>query len=286
MVGRLTNLVVINVKKEKSFIRQLLFLSLFLSCVHTQFQQIRVIPSFEVSWQEIEDGVSTFSHTIKDFPLEFYSVKIDLTKIMPFSTIKLNDRYIAGETTRQFAIKNDCLVAVNMSPFSYPLSPFHTARKISGLYILDGTEISAPLKDYAGLLFFKNGSKYSAKIVDSQIEVADFENVHSAFGGFWTILKDKQILPFKNYQNSRTALGYSDNGSVLYILVVSGEDKKRSTGASFEETARIILQLGATDAVMMDGGGSSSLVIRKKLMNQDTKERVVGNNLGFIKKTN
>ncbi|MGL4986804.1 MAG: phosphodiester glycosidase family protein [Treponemataceae bacterium] len=290
-------MIFVNVKKEKVFITLLLFL--FLSCVLPPFEQQRDIPTFDILWHPIDDGLSFFTHTIEYLPLQFHVVKIDLTKISPFSAIESvsqpNENFLAsqnsedkiyfdGETTRYFAKKNNCIVAVNMNPFDYPFSRFSNVRQINGLYMLEGKQLSPPLKKYAALLFLKDGENFSAHIVDSQIEIDNFENVFYGFGGFWTILKNKEIQPFKNYRNSRTAIGYADQGKTLYILVVSAENKKKSLGASFEETAQIMLQLGATNAIMMDGGGSSTLVVNKKLINQDTSERVVGNNLGFIKK--
>ena len=58
----------------------------------------------------------------------------------------------------------------------------------------------------------------------------------------------------------RTALGYDDEGN-LYILEVDGRQANVSNGASFVDMAVMFLTLGATNAVNVDGGGSSIMYV-------------------------
>ena len=58
----------------------------------------------------------------------------------------------------------------------------------------------------------------------------------------------------------RTALGYDDAGR-FYILEIDGRQANVSNGASFIDMAVVFQYLGATNAVNVDGGGSSIMYI-------------------------
>lgn len=60
----------------------------------------------------------------------------------------------------------------------------------------------------------------------------------------------------------RTAVGYSKNGKFLYIVVVDGRQPFYSQGITLAELADLMIQIGAHDAMNLDGGGSSTLVVR------------------------
>ena len=62
-------------------------------------------------------------------------------------------------------------------------------------------------------------------------------------------------------RNPRTAIGINRNGRYLYLVVVDGRQPFYSTGATFLELARILVDQGAFFAMALDGGGSSTMVI-------------------------
>ena len=61
----------------------------------------------------------------------------------------------------------------------------------------------------------------------------------------------------------RTAVGYNPQADQIHFLVISGRHDE-SRGATLQETADLLLSLGATEALNLDGGGSSALVIEGK----------------------
>jgi len=67
-------------------------------------------------------------------------------------------------------------------------------------------------------------------------------------------------------QNPRTAVGYTAEG-LLLLMVVDGR-QVASRGASLTELAEFMLALGAVEAVNLDGGGSSTLVVGQTLINR------------------
>ena len=81
----------------------------------------------------------------------------------------------------------------------------------------------------------------------------------------------------------RTALGLKKDGTIL-LLVVDGRSKA-SAGLTLYELAQYLKKLGAYDALNFDGGGSSEMVIKGKVMNNpsDGHERAVSMGLGLLK---
>jgi hypothetical protein len=81
----------------------------------------------------------------------------------------------------------------------------------------------------------------------------------------------------------RTAVGLDANGHVLYLAVVDG-DQTTSAGMTAGELAQWLSDNGASEALELDGGGSSALYVRAEggLVSSpsDGVERLVANHLG------
>jgi hypothetical protein len=100
-------------------------------------------------------------------------------------------------------------------------------------------------------------------------------------GNLPTNLDDGRLEP-------RTAVGVTANGSTLYLLAVDGRQRD-SRGVSLHELGILLRDLGASDALNLDGGGSTTLVAREpgesgvRTHNDpsDGTERPVSNGLGL-----
>lgn len=81
----------------------------------------------------------------------------------------------------------------------------------------------------------------------------------------------------------RTALGITGEGGLL-IVTVNGRKPGISVGMTLEELAAYMLELGAVDAMNLDGGGSTTMVIRDRVLNipSDGVERPVSSSLVII----
>ena len=67
---------------------------------------------------------------------------------------------------------------------------------------------------------------------------------------------------FYTGRHPRSVIGTRSDGSVV-LLVIDGRFPGRAAGATIAETAYIARQLGLTEALNLDGGGSSSLWTRR-----------------------
>lgn len=112
-----------------------------------------------------------------------------------------------------------------------------------------------------------------------------------AVGGF-PILRDGEPLDglSPNGPAPRTAAGVSRDGRRFYLLVADGRSE-RSGGLTVAELADLLDEIGADDAVNLDGGGSSALVARApgaasvsvRNTPSDGAERAVANGIGVFR---
>jgi hypothetical protein len=76
--------------------------------------------------------------------------------------------------------------------------------------------------------------------------------------------KEEQMYPGQeNEKTARTALGYT-TGSHLIILLVQGGAPDVSDGASLRQEAKMLKDLGCEEAMNLNGGGSSCMLINGK----------------------
>ena len=69
----------------------------------------------------------------------------------------------------------------------------------------------------------------------------------------------------------RTALGY--NADTLFLIVADGRQPKYSTGLTLYELASILIELGATEAINLDGGSSSTFIVDNAVINKPSGQR-------------
>ena len=69
----------------------------------------------------------------------------------------------------------------------------------------------------------------------------------------------------------RTVLGYNDQK--LILIVVDGRQPGYSTGMSLYELSTILVELGATEAINLDGGSSSTFIVDGKVVNRPSGQQ-------------
>ena len=67
-------------------------------------------------------------------------------------------------------------------------------------------------------------------------------------------------------RNPRTLVGIKPNGNIL--LIAANGRSPQAIGLSFEESAKLMKALGAKDAMNLDGGGSTTMVIKGQMVTQ------------------
>jgi len=72
---------------------------------------------------------------------------------------------------------------------------------------------------------------------------------------------------FCSSRNPRTGVGVTADGRIL-MVVVDGRQARWSVGVSLPKLAAIFRKLGAVSALNLDGGGSSTMVVRGEVVNR------------------
>jgi hypothetical protein len=129
--------------------------------------------------------------------------------------------------------------------------------------------------------------------------VPDRGPLHTLVGGWPRIIEagrnvalaadsvEGTVPRFSRARHPRSALGISRDSATLYLVAVDGR-RQTSVGMTLEELADAMLALGAYEAMNLDGGGSSALVVRDSIVNvpSDTSgERPVGNVVAITRRT-
>jgi 3',5'-cyclic AMP phosphodiesterase CpdA len=84
-----------------------------------------------------------------------------------------------------------------------------------------------------------------------------------AIGGNTVLLRDGAVQPQTDQAvHPRTAVGFSADGGTMYLVTIDGRSAA-SRGMSYEELGAYMKELGADDALNLDGGGSSTMVARE-----------------------
>ncbi len=103
--------------------------------------------------------------------------------------------------------------------------------------------------------------------------------------------KERLSRSFADKRHPRTAIGYSQDERVLFLIVVDGRDPGYSVGMSLQELAEFMrtrlaefsrAKTNAYQGLNLDGGGSTTMVVSEQVVNKPsdpTGERPVANAL-------
>jgi len=165
---------------------------------------------------------------------------------------------------------------------------FFGASKASehiGLLIDEGLYYNPPNSDFIEFIYYKSGvtkivnmAGYDKKVL-SELQ----NNAHWAIGTSYSLVQNGKInllnadkFAHSKSKQPRTMLGQKFDHT--FILVVADGRSATSKGLAAQEQAQLMLELGCYNAVNLDGGGSSAMVYKDKLINKpsDGSERKVG----------
>lgn len=101
--------------------------------------------------------------------------------------------------------------------------------------------------------------------------------------------KEEKMSPtFRSDRHPRTAIARLASGKLL-LITVDGRQPGVSVGMSLNMLADLLLELGAVEAINLDGGGSTAMVVHNKLVNRpsdQTGERPVSDAILVFSKPN
>lgn len=215
-----------------------------------------------------------------------------------------------GSTLELAGVNTSRLPADGIGVFTTAWGDYTRAESVAGdavtaeVSVVDGrvaqvgTEPgSGPIADDTVVLVGRGvGAKELLRLAEGDtVEVtyaprSDFGEVTVALGGNQVLVEDGEQRTFTDQaSHPRSALGVSEDGTRMYLVAIDGR-QAHAHGMTLTETAELMADIGAHDALNIDGGGSSTLVAREPATDQldvvnspsDGNERSVANGLGLF----
>lgn len=138
-----------------------------------------------------------------------------------------------------------------------------------------------------------SGHGTAGEFIQNNIQIGDtvtlilrlqpgYPQLKQAIGGNLKIVENGVYTGSTNTDiHPRTAAGFSANRQTLYLATVDGRVPGVYVGMSYRELADLMIYLGAYEAINLDGGGSTTMVVHGEIKNHpsDGPERAVANAL-------
>ncbi|SEN92987.1 Predicted protein [bacterium A37T11] len=247
---------------------------------------------------ELHDGLSytKINYTNQlGLPMQIFIMEADLKKpelnlqaMSPYNDYLYGFQQIS-EMCRDNQIEGESIYAGINCDF------FNTSTgQCQSIFYVNGFPIQATpvVNDRTALVVYKDKSLHMwSTATDRKI---DPSQVQQAVGGGsqWLISYGQKVKHTDVTIEPRTAIGFTKD-QVVYSIVADGRQVELSNGMSFIQERDILYALNCYDAINLDGGGSSTMVLRDssaprgfKVQNSpsDGVERAVGNGLAFVVK--
>ena len=168
-------------------------------------------------------------------------------------------------TVRDTSLAHKCIFAVNGDPFN-----MSGGGGCTGTVVSDGHEIAS---DFSGgdTMFgvTMNGSWVIGR-VDNSSSIRSLGITQLVTGFNWLVYNGVSAVGAGGEQAPRTAIGIHKNGKLMILEVDGCEKCQKGRGPTMGIMADLLIAQGARHAVNLDGGGSSTTVIRGKVVNKPT----------------
>ena len=233
--------------------RFLLILAVCAILIALQMPMAQANYFIDPAWAPIYQGVE-YVHGVSG-SVHVYAVKVDLWN--PYVSLYAShdngaaSKEVLTETGALFNSNHGCQVAVNAS-YCDPTSTGQAATNVDvwGLAICDGVVVSPG--------YTTRGAQYNCQMLFTSDKIASIvlgmdtpTGIHTAVTGNAYHLVDGYPLGATTGATQRTSFGLSADGRYLYMACI--------TSATVYNASLWMLDLGAWNAINMDGGGSTCM---------------------------
>ena len=194
---------------------------------------------------------------------------------------------VVTQTTSQFMSTSGVQVAMNAGYFSCPcVTNASNPEYLDGLAVSNGKLVSSDQSGYIDLLLSANNQASLATGGS-----ANLTGVYNAVSGSGYAVQNgvnvgTKINSASTSEDPRAMIGLSQNGQYMYLVTVDSGSSDGS-GLNGTQLGALALDLGLYNAVNMDGGGSTSMVVQGANGKPDVlespftgAERYDGNSIG------
>lgn len=256
---------------------------LLLGCCTSTAQESGILAGGDWTEETIAEGIvlrqAAFAGNL--FDANQYLCVLEIAPGARFDIVPSVDKTL--ETTSALAARYDAIAAINGSFFNMK-APYGSVNYLR----VDGSELAPNAPDsyenprrgrstrQTGAVATFRGDIYVLKSDEIARWERDIEAEDVVTTGPMLLVageaepqaKDK----FNTNRHPRTAVGVRPDGTVV-LLVADGRNKQ-AAGLSMNELLQVMQALGCADAVNLDGGGSTTMVVRGQVVNHpsDNKE--------------
>jgi hypothetical protein len=231
------------------------------------------------SWTEPYPGVRLLHRTTSE-PQVIWAAEVDLSRDELY--LRATTEAEQGQTVSSWASQTGAVVALNGDWF--------TGSTPRGLALGQGSLWGEDLADHS---FIACTAEQACEIDFTGTAQSAHWRWRNAVGGNGVLLVQGGAAIhntdsfYSVDQHPRSAVGLSSDGSTLWLVAIQGR-RSDADGMSFNATADLLVELGVHSGMMLDGGGSTALVVggsRVNALQSGTSERSVANHLGVFRNT-
>ncbi len=256
-------------------------------------------------------GIVCYSEILTNPPQQLTVARVDLTnprlhlRVAPggpdpdgsgeWETTLMEPTHIAARENFSLVVNGDFFLAKSVKDGEGANSHYHSGQWAStvGPAMSDGQTWSTSTNARPCLVIHKD-----RRITIETLTSPGGDDWEVVGGGPILLRNGKVALPHPKAsqhskfaaRNPRTVVGLDASGTKLTLLIVDGRKPGVASGMTFSELAAEMQRLGCTDAINLDGGGSSVMAVRDaktgamKILNQPTDghERAVADVLGIV----
>ena len=208
--------------------------------------------------------IDRINRTIRDNGTALYTPRYGTSTGTPAGTVELTARLADGNAHPG---SDDLLdIASRSASGNSPIPPGHVVIAARGTATVDLEVLWA---------------QSTPGLASATLNV-DVGTAHHAIGGSPVLLRNGRYhFPWEDPaaatqgRRPRTLVGWTPGGEVL-LVTIDGDRPGYSTGINLPEAAQLLVRLGAIEGIMLDGGGSSTMVIGNSVRNRPSSgERAV-----------
>jgi hypothetical protein len=219
-------------------------------------------------------------------PVAVQALKLDPGKVTLEIAVAA-DRLPARETVAAIAARRKALAAVNAGFFVL------ANGAPAGLLKVRGRVVGFSARARGAVGFLERGGRTLLLFDRVRIDRAqrtyvpslgssarDWERARNAVGGAGLLLLNGRVLDewneeriaqgFDTTRHPRTMIG--EDGASIWLVTVDGRQPALSLGMSFTELQGLAARLGLRSALNLDGGGSTTMVIRGAVVNHPSDQ--------------
>jgi len=257
----------------------------------------KIRPQPKDSTKTLFEGI-TYTREVRSSPrpIVIHVVKVDLRAggidILVTPRDSKAEQPLKAKTTGAFLDKTNVQVAINGDSFT----PWYS-HTILDYYPHSGDPVSPTGFAASAGSIYSQGSGEEPSLYISPTNQARFntqigKTYNAVSGNIMLVKAGKVVSGLESDPTPRSAIALSKSERELILVVVDGRQPGYSEGVTLQELAGIIIHYGGYNAMNLDGGGSSTLVMegilgRPVVLNSPInngipgRQRAVANHLGI-----